>query len=100
MNESKKVDADYYESLSCSFLITDKIATEGVHIQNSLILGYRGKSLFKNAVGRFDKLMVNEKSSTYPWFLDYKRSSVTTEEESGTQTCTIYRDFETAWTDI
>ena len=65
-----------------------------------------------------------EKSSTYPWFLDYKRSKVVRVEDGdsmpndaiisegdeaspaeakptvSSQTCTVYRDFETAWTEI
>ena len=104
--ETNKLKRDYFESLSCSFLYTDKIVDEGVHIQNSLILGYRGEELFTEAIekavgsSRFDKLLALEKSSTYPWFIDYARSSVKTDEEKGTTTCTIYRDFETAWTEI
>lgn len=33
--------------------------------------------------------------------MDYKRSSVvTTDDDKSTTTCTMYRDFETPWTDI
>ena len=34
----------------------------------------------KDAVGRFDKLLALEKSTTYPWFLNYKRSKVVRQE--------------------
>ena len=74
--ETEAIQRDYFESFSCSFLFTDTIVSEGVHIQNSAIYGYRGELLFKDAVGRFDKLLAMEKSTTYPWFLDYKRSKV------------------------
>ena len=30
--ETNKLKRDYFESLSCSFLYTDKIVDEGVHI--------------------------------------------------------------------
>jgi len=99
--ESEKINRNYFESMSCSFLYTDTIATEGVHIQNSLILGYRGELLLKNASGsRFDKLLAINKSTTFPWFLNYAKSSVATQETKGTQTCTLYRDFKTNWTEI
>ena len=98
--ETGKLERDYFESMSCSFLYGEDIVNNGVHIQNSLILGYRGTDKFQEAVGKFDKLLKLEKSSTYPWFIDYKRSSVTISETSGTQTCALYRDWETAWTEI
>ncbi len=66
-----------------------------------MIAAYRGEETFKDAPdGRFDKLLANNKSNTFPWFINYRRSSVTTTEDLGTNTCNIYRDFETTWTEI
>ena len=98
--ETERLERNYYESLACSLLYTDTIIEDGVHIQNSVIAAYRGEEIFKDAEGRFDKLLANNKSNTFPWFINYRRSKVTTSETEGTTTCNIYRDFETTWTEI
>ena len=60
---------------------------------------YRGDGTFKDATGRFDKLLADNKSNTFPWFINYRRSKVTT-GQTNTMTCNVYRDFETTWTEI
>ena len=68
------------------------------------MLGYRGEELFKGAAGtvRFDKMLASDKSNTYPWFLRYEKMGIVydTKAKVYEQTCVVYRDFETSWTEI
>ena len=98
--ETERLSKPYYESLACSLLYTDKITKEGVHIQNSVMHAFRGTESFAEAEGRFDKLLSTNRSSTFPWFINYRRSSATTDGDTSTMTCNIYRDFETTWSEI
>ena len=66
----------YYESLTCSFQYTDKILDGGVTIANSIIQGYKGVYEMKDAIGAFSDIVILNKTSTYPWFIDYERSDV------------------------
>ena len=98
--ETERLKENYYESLQCALLYTDDITSKGVHIQNSVYHAFRGVKSFVGAEGRFDKLLADNRSSTFPWFINYRRSSATTSEKTGTTTCNIYRDFETTWSEI
>ena len=46
-------------------------------IANSIIQGYKGVSEMKDGIGAFDQIAILNKTSTYPWFIDYERSNVT-----------------------
>ena len=77
----------YYESLTCSFQYTDKILDEngGVTIANSIIQGYKGVYEMKDAIGAFSDIVILNKTSTYPWFIDYERSSVQLSSDASSQ---------------
>ena len=97
----------YYESLTCSFQYSEKILDEngGVTIANSIIQGYKGVYEMKDSIGAFSDIVILNKTNTYPWFIDYERSSVqlssTESQESKTQiSCAVFRDFVTDWSEI
>ena len=100
----------YYESLTCSFQYSDKIVDGneggGVTIANSIIQGYKGVYEMKDAIGAFSDIVILNKTSTYPWFIDYERSSVIESSQEGTGaqrtqiTCSVFRDFITDWSEI
>jgi len=98
----------YYESLTCSFQYSDKIldTNGGVTIANSIIQGYKGVYEMKDAIGAFSDMNILDKISTYAWFIDYERSSVTgtSQVETGDQktqiNCSVFRDFITDWSEI
>ena len=96
----------YYESLTCSFQYTDKILDGGVSIANSIIQGYKGVLEIKDGIGAFNEIVILNKTSTYPWFIDYERSDVKKISDAETQqtklvtTCSVFRDFITDWSEI
>ena len=96
----------YYESLTCSFQYKDKILDGGVSIANSIIQGYKGVKEMKDGIGAFDQITILNKTSTYPWFIDYERSNVTKMSDAETRetklltTCSVFRDFVTDWSEI
>ena len=79
-------------------------------IANSIIQGYKGVSEMKDGIGAFDQITILNKTSTYPWFIDYERSNVTKisvadpkPDEPETKlltTCSVFRDFVTDWSEI
>ena len=98
----------YYESLTCSYQYSDKIVdgNGGVTIANSIIQGYKGVYEMKDSIGAFSDIVILNKTSTYPWFIDYERSSVIESSQAGTGsqrtqiTCSVFRDFITDWSEI
>ena len=68
------------------------------------MLGYRGEGQFKDAAGavRFDKMLATDKSNTYPWFLRYEKMGIKRDTKAKVyeETCVVYRDFETSWSEI
>ena len=60
----------------------------------------------KDAIGAFSDIVILNKTSTYPWFIDYDRSSVQGSSPDGaggqrTQiTCSVFRDFITDMSEI
>lgn len=96
----------YYESLTCAFQYTDKILDGGVTIANSIIQGYKGVLEMKDGIGAFSDIVILNKTSTYPWFIDYERSNVTKYSDAETRdtkmmtTCSVFRDFVTDWSEI
>ena len=76
--ESLKTDNeedDYYESISCAVLYQEGV--NNVTIANSILKGFKGEEKIKKAVGSFDTIIPFDSSSTYPWFIDYDKSSIT-----------------------
>ena len=103
--ESLKTDDDedsYYESLTCSIMYADDIFENGISMRNSVIQGYKGEEEIKDAVGEFDEIIPFDQSTTFPWFIDYSKSGVTINEETGDVKvrCVLFRDFITDWTEI
>lgn len=95
----------YYESLTCSFQYSDKMIDSGVTIANSIIQGYKGVIEMKNTIGAFNMIAILNKTSTYPWFIDYERSEVIESsslegEPSYLVRCSVFRDFVTDWSEI
>lgn len=60
----------------------------------------------KDSIGAFSDIVILNKTSTYPWFIDYERSSVqlssdaSSEETRTSVTCSVFRDFVTDWSEI
>lgn len=63
----------------------------------------------KDSIGSFDIIVIENKTSTYPWFIDYDRSNVVlmtvgddpeTAETKTVITCSVFRDFVTDWSEI
>ena len=64
----------------------------------------------KDGIGAFSDIVILNKTSTYPWFIDYERSDVTkitdansTEDNPVTKLvtrCSVFRDFVTDWSEI
>lgn len=60
----------------------------------------------KDGIGAFNQIVILNKTSTYPWFIDYTRSDVTKISDAETQqtklvtTCSVFRDFVTDWSEI
>jgi len=80
-----------------------------VTIANSIIQGYKGVKEMKDSIGSFDIIVIENKTSTYPWFIDYDRSDVhlmtvgddpETAETRTVITCSVFRDFITDWSEI
>ena len=76
--------------------------TEGVSQVNSILKGYRGEEEAKKTTGEFDKILITNQSSTFPWFIDYNLSKVSTDSvnSKGITTCTVFRDWLTDWSEI
>ena len=60
----------------------------------------------KDGIGAFSDIVILNKTSTYPWFIDYERSNVTkisdaeSEKTKMLTTCSVFRDFVTDWSEI
>ena len=61
----------------------------------------------KDAVGAFNEIVILNKTSTYPWFIDYDMSwvKIVQNEDDPNETrtqihCAVFRDFITDWSEI
>ena len=60
----------------------------------------------KDGTGSFEDIVIENKTSTYPWFIDYGRSDVRKISDAETRetklqtTCSVFRDFITDWSEI
>ena len=60
----------------------------------------------KDGIGAFNEIVILNKTSTYPWFIDYERSDVKKISDAETQetklvtSCSVFRDFVTDWSEI
>ena len=97
----------YYESLTCAFEYDDSLLNGGVNIKNTIIQGFKGVKKL-DTVGAFTDFYnsFDEKTSTYPWFVDYERSNLYKNSDAETKetklftTCSVFRPFVTDWSEI
>jgi hypothetical protein len=82
--------------------VKEEIETKGIWIGNSVVKGYKGVEKIKEATGAFDAIVPFDSSTTFPWFLDYDRSSVIVNEEAQSiqVKLILFRDFTTDWSEI
>lgn len=94
-----------FESFSCS-LRYNQAALAGINYSNSYRVGYRGSGRLHTAVGKHTLLLRNSEGNQqvndFPWHIDLKKSKITRNQAANDfkETCTIWRDFVTTYSDI
>ena len=102
VDDAKSIGAKYYyESYSCTLEYRES-SFENIDLSVFYPSGYDGFSQLHEETGGVYYLAQDEQTYRHPWIWLQEYSEITTDDlnNTGTETCTIMRDFETSLSDI